>query len=169
MIFLAVLIVATAAASVVLAVRRRYSSRHAARFGMALAMAVAGITHWVNPTPFVQHLPTWIPVREEVIFLTGVMEVALGAALLLRQPWRRLAGFALAGYLLAVFPANIYVAVADVEVDGQPGGAYSWLRLPLQAVFIVWAIWCTQDHATSSLSVGTPSLRRARDLSATGS
>jgi len=95
--------------------------------------------------------------------------VALCAALLLRQPWRRLAGFALAGYLLAVFPANIYVAVADVEVDGQPGGAYSWLRLPLQAVFIVWAIWCTQDHATSSLSVGTPSLRRARDLSATGS
>lgn len=155
MIFLAVLILGTAAASVVLAVTRRYSTRDAARLGMALAMAIAGMAHWINPTPFVQHLPSWVPLAEEVILLTGVAEVVLGAALLLRQPWRRLAGFALAGYLVAVWPANIYVAVADVEVDGQPGGLYPWLRLPLQAAFIVWALWSTQDTAASPAGVGT--------------
>ena len=154
MIFLAVLILGTAAASAVLAVNRRYSTRDAARLGMALAMAIAGIAHWINPTPFVQHLPSWVPLAEEVILLTGVAEVVLGAALLLRQPWRRLAGLALAGYLVAVWPANIYVAVADVEVDGQPGGLYPWLRLPLQAAFIVWALWSTRDTAASPAGVG---------------
>ena len=158
MIFLIVLTIATVAASLTLAVRRRYSTRRAARIGMALAMAVAGITHWVNPTPFVQHLPAWVPMREDLIFLTGVIEVALGAALLLRQPWRKWAGFALAAYLVAVFPSNLYVAIAGVEVDGQPGGIYPWLRLPFQLVFIGWALWSTQDTERSGTATHTPPL-----------
>lgn len=173
MIFLIVLTVATLAASVALAVRRRYSTRQAARIGMAFAMAVAGVTHWVNPTPFVQHLPTWVPMREELIFLTGIIEVALGAALLLRQPWRRQAGFALTGYLVAVFPGNLYVALAGVEVDGQPGGVYPWLRLPFQMLFIAWALWSTRDTEPSASdgAVRTPRAHgnlSAQESSATG-
>ena len=108
---------------------------------MALAMAVAGTAHWLNPTPFIQHLPEWTPIREELILGTGIIEVALGAALLLRQPWRGIAGVILAAYLIAVFPGNVYVAVADVPVDGQPGGPYPWARLPLQILFVAWALW----------------------------
>jgi uncharacterized membrane protein len=93
MLFLIVLAVATAAAAAMLAVSRRpYSTRQAARAGMALAMAVAGLTHWLNPAPFIQHLPPWLPLREELVFATGITEVALGVALLLRQPRRRYAG-----------------------------------------------------------------------------
>ena len=44
---------------------------------------------------------------------------------------------------MAVFPGNVYVAVAGVDVEGQPGGIYSWLRLPLQAVFVWLAIATT--------------------------
>lgn len=150
MIFLFALTVATAAASLVLALRRRHSMRAAARIGMAIAMAFAGVSHLLMPTPFVQHLPTWVPMREELILLTGLLEIALGAALLLRQPRRRLAGLVLAGYLVAVFPSNIYVAVAGVEVDGQPGGAYAWLRLPFQLLFIAWALWSTRDPEPSA-------------------
>ena len=144
MIFLLVLTIATIAAAASLALFRRFSRRGAARIGMAVAMAFAGASHLLMPTPFVQHLPGWVPLREELVFLTGLLEIALGLALLLRQPWQRLAGFALAGYLVAVFPANVYVAVAEVEVDGQPGGAYAWLRLPLQLLFIAWALWSTR-------------------------
>lgn len=150
MIFLFVLTIATAAASLVLALRRRHSTRQAARIGMAIAMAFAGVSHLLMPTPFVQHLPTWVPMREELIFVTGLLEIALGAALLLRQPWRRLAGLVLAGYLVAVFPSNVYVAVAGVEVDGQPGGAYAWLRLPFQLLFIAWALWSSRDPELSA-------------------
>jgi uncharacterized membrane protein len=149
MIFLFVLAVATGAAAVVLALRRRFSARLAASLGMAVAMAFAGMSHLLIPTPFVQHLPTWVPMREELVFFTGLLEIAFGVALLLRQPLRRWVGLALAGYLVMVFPSNIYVAVAGVEVDGQPGGAYPWLRLPLQLLFITWALWSTRDAQPS--------------------
>ena len=50
-------------------------------------------------------------------------------------------------YLVAAFPGNLYVAIAGVDVDGQPGGGYPWLRRPLQALFIVWAVWSTRAEA----------------------
>lgn len=164
MIFLFVLTIATAAASLVLALRRRHAARQATRIGMAVAMAFAGVSHLLMPTPFVQHLPTWVPMREELIFLTGLLEIALGAALLLRQPRRRLAGLLLAGYLAAVFPSNVYVAVAGVEVDGQPGGAYPWLRLPFQLLFIAWALWSTRDPETSAPSDSDERIATSPDI-----
>lgn len=157
MIFLIVLTIATGAVAAVLALGRKFSVRLAARAGMAVAMAFAGISHLLLPTPFLQHLPTWVPMREELIFVTGLLEIALGLALLLRQPLRRWAGLALAGYLVAVFPSNIYVAVAGVDVDGQPGGAYPWLRLPFQLLFIAWALWSTRD--TEPSEAGVPARR----------
>lgn len=150
MIFLAVLAVATIGASVVLALGRGFGARRSARLGFAIAFAVAGVSHLVAPTPFLQHLPEWVPLRVELVAITGAMEVALGAALLLRQPWRCRAGRATAAYLVAVLPANVYVAAAGVEVDGQPGGFYPWVRLPFQALFVAWVLWCTFDAQTSS-------------------
>lgn len=118
-----------------------------------------GYTHTL-PTPFLQHLPPWTPAAEAVVAVTGIIEIALGGALLLRQPWRYRTGLALAAYLIAVFPGNVYVAVAvaDVDVDGQPGGWYPWLRLPLQALFIAWAVWSTREPAAAD--VGQPAARR---------
>src|SRR5919107_484318 len=159
MIFVLVLAIATGAVAAVLALRRRFSARPAAYVGMAVAMAFAGISHLLMPTPFVQHLPTWVPMREELVFVTGLLEMALGAALLLRQPLRRWAGRALAGYLVMVFPSNIYVAMAGVDVDGQPGGVYPWLRLPFQLLFIAWALWSTR--VTESPDSAAPARRDA--------
>jgi uncharacterized membrane protein len=143
MIFLLVLAVATTVSLLLPTRSGPRRPRRAARLGLAAAMVVAGIAHWAAPTPFLQHLPPWAPVPEALILVSGGVEIALGAALLLGPPWRRRAGLALAAYLLAVFPANVYVAVAGIDVDGQPGGAYPWLRLPLQALFIAWALWST--------------------------
>ena len=114
------------------------------RHALAVAMIVAGLAHLLDPTPFVQHLPAWVPAREPLVLLSGIAEIALGAALWLPTPFRRVAGLALAAYLVAVFPANVYVAVAGVEVDGQPGGLYPWLRLPWQALFVWLAVWTTR-------------------------
>lgn len=157
MIFLAVLALATVVAAAVL----RGSARDAARFGMAAAMIVAGVAHWLQPTPFLQHLPPWVPWAEALILLTGFVEVALGAAQLLRPPARRWAGLVLAAYLVTVFPANVYVAVAGVDVDGQPGGWYLWLRLPLQVLFVGWAVWSTRPERVSPVGSGRPRSRGA--------
>ena len=101
--------------------------------------------------PAVLLLCAWVPAAELLIFVTGIAEVVLGLALLLPQPWRWRAGIVLAAYLVAVFPANVYVAVAGVDVDGQPDGIYAWLRLPLQVLFIAWALWSTRPDSGSAL------------------
>jgi uncharacterized membrane protein len=155
MIFLLALVVATLVAAVLPARFGPRSAQRAARLGMAAAMVFAGASHWFMPTPFVQHLPSWVPAAEALVLITGGIELALGAALLTRQPWRRFAGLALAAYLVAVFPANVYVAIADVDVDGQPGGWYSWIRLPFQILFVAWALWSTGWHLRQLRSVRT--------------
>ena len=140
MIFLIVLVVATALATVF---RRSQPIRDNARLGLGMAMAFAGLSHLFMPTPFVQHLPEWVPVRTEIIYFTGIVEILFGAALVWPARWRQLAGLALAAYLASVFPSNVYVAVEGIDVDGQPGGVYPWLRLPFQALFIGLALWST--------------------------
>ena len=84
MIFLAVLVTATAATALVSLGRR--DRRTVARVGLGIAVAVAGISHFVDPTPFEQHLPSWVPATGLVVALSGVAEVALGIALLVRWP-----------------------------------------------------------------------------------
>ena len=142
MIFLLILAIATAAA--LLALRGR-EPRTAARWGLGIALVVAGLAHLANPTPFEQHLPDWVPGPSALVAATGIMEIALGIGLALVRSRRRLVGLATAAYLAAVFPANVYVAVAGIDVDGQPGGIYPWLRLPLQGLFIAWALWSTAE------------------------
>jgi uncharacterized membrane protein len=107
-------------------------------------MAVAGIAHFVSPRPFVQHLPDVIPMREAIVYASGAVEIALALALVGPSRFRPYAGLALAAYLVAVFPGNIYVAVSGVAVEGQPGGIYPWLRLPFQALYIGLALWSTE-------------------------
>lgn len=140
MLFLVALVIATGG---VAAIRRHETFRFHARIGLAIAMAFAGAAHLFMPEPFVQHLPEWVPDRHAIIYASGIMEVALGIALIWPAGWRQMVGLALAAYLVAVFPANVYVAVESVEVDGQPGGVYPWLRLPFQALFVWLALWTT--------------------------
>lgn len=131
-----------------LVARQRLTQRARWRVALAAAMVIAGIAHLVAPAPFVQHLPTWVPARELIVLVSGLVEIGLGGALFVPQPFRRQAGLALAIFLVLVFPANVYVAVAGVAVDGQPGGLYPWLRLPWQALFVWLALWSTEstDH-----------------------
>ena len=123
------------------------TARDHARRGLAAAMVVAGLAHLTGPDPFVQHLPAWVPAREALVFLSGLVEIGLGLALVAPGARRPAAGRLLGLYLLAVWPANVYVAVAGVDVEGQPGGPYPWIRLPFQAVFIAWALWSTARPA----------------------
>jgi uncharacterized membrane protein len=117
------------------------------RLALGGAMVVAGVMHLVQPGPFVQHLPAWIPERELLVAVSGLAEIGLGVAIVLPHPYRRQAGVLLGLFLVALFPANIYVAVAGVEVDGQPGGLYPWLRLGFQPPFIWIALWSTRSRA----------------------
>ena len=116
-----------------------------ARRGMAAAMVVAGVAHLAGPDPFVQHLPTWVPARDALVFVTGVIEIGFGVALLAARAHRAVIGRLLAMFLIAIWPANVYVAAAGVDVEGQPDGAYAWIRLPFQILFVAWTLWSTRE------------------------
>jgi uncharacterized membrane protein len=143
-IFLTILVIATLVAALV---QRRDGPRTWARNGLAAAFVVAGVAHLVDPTPFEQHLPGWVPAAPALVYATGVAEIVLGVLLAAWHHQRALMGTVTATYLVAVFPANAYVAIAGVDVDGQPGGAYPWIRLPFQVLFIAWALWSTRVDA----------------------
>jgi uncharacterized membrane protein len=106
---------------------------------MGPAYVIAGVNHFVHPDFYVSIMPPWIPWHHELVLVSGLAEIALGV-LVVPRATRRLAGYGLAALLVAIFPANVQMLLDGHE--GTPTWAL-WLRLPLQAVLIAWALWAT--------------------------
>src|SRR6056297_1356693 len=114
---------------------------------------VAGLLHFVVPELYVQIVPPVFPAALALVYLSGLAEVAVGIGLLLPRT-RRYAAWGLVALLVAIFPANVYMATSGVVVEGMPGGGdpsalVRWGRLPLQGVLILWALWYTQPSPGS--------------------
>nr|WP_242044678.1 hypothetical protein [Leptolyngbya sp. FACHB-1624] len=79
------------------------------------------------------------------VYVSGFFEILGGIGLLI--PWLSVAAaWGLISLFIAVFPANIYLAVHDIQIDGIPHSQFLyWARLPLQAVLLAWAYWYTRD------------------------
>jgi len=105
---------------------------------------VAGVLHFVMDDAFAQIVPPGLPFPVGIVWLTGVMELVFAAGLLLRRHLV-LTGILLSLYLLAVLPANIYMAIEDVPLgDGQQlGPLILWIRVALQFPLIAFILWCT--------------------------
>jgi uncharacterized membrane protein len=100
----------------------------------------AGVMHFVIPRAYRRIVPPYVPARAAVVYVSGVAEIAGGAGLM-RARHRRLAGYWLVATLLAVFPANIHMALHPGEYPKVPGGAKAlYVRLPFQGVFIAWVL-----------------------------
>lgn len=115
-----------------------------ARLFLALGVITAGTFHWLTPHPFVQMMPTFLPYPLELVYISGFFEILGGIGLLI--PFvSRAAAWGLILLFIAVFPANINMAVNDIVIDGLPHNLVAyWLRLPLQGVLIAWAWWFTK-------------------------
>ncbi|HMB49513.1 MAG TPA: DoxX family protein [Natronoarchaeum rubrum] len=115
---------------------------------MAPAYVVAGVLHFVVPELYVQIVPPIFPAALALVYLSGLAEIAVGIGLLLPRT-RQYAAWATVALLVAIFPANVYMATHGVVIDGLPGGGdpsaiVRWGRLPLQGVLILWALWYTR-------------------------
>ena len=109
---------------------------------------VAGIFHFLVPGVYVQIVPPVFPAPLALVYLSGLAEIAVGIGFLIPRT-RRYAAWATIALLVAVFPANVYMATSGVVVEGIPGGGdpsalVRWGRLPLQAVLVLWAFWYTR-------------------------
>ncbi len=108
---------------------------------MAVALLLVGSDHLLNPQRYLPMMPDVLPYHLELVLFTGLCELA-GAIGLLLPRWRRWAALALALYFVCVFPANIKNAVEGLDVEGLPAATwYYWLRLPLQPLIILWALY----------------------------
>lgn len=116
-------------------------TKSAVRVVIALAMVWVGVLHFAQPAGFVKIVPPWLPAPELLVAVSGVAEI-LGGVGLLVAPVRRLAAFGLVALFVAVFPANVYMAMHDVQPFAvHVSRAAQWARLPFQAVFIAIALW----------------------------
>ncbi|MEA2309114.1 MAG: hypothetical protein QOI65_1400 [Thermoleophilaceae bacterium] len=96
--------------------------------------------HFVIPDTYQSIVPRSLPRRRELVYVRGVAEIAGGAGIM-HPRTRRAASWWSVATLAAVFPANLNMALNADRYRKVPGGAPAlWLRLPVQALFIRWAI-----------------------------
>ena len=114
--------------------------REAVRMLLAVLFVAAGMLHFVLPKAYEAIIPPGLPSPRALVLISGIAEVAGGIGLMV-SPLRRLAAWGLIALLIAVFPANVYVAASPERFAHLPLPAWAlWARLPLQFV-LVTAVW----------------------------
>lgn len=118
---------------------------------LAIFMILAGIMHFVRPGFYQAMIPPMFPAPLALVYISGVFEIVFGVLLLIPR-YRRIGAWGIVATLIAVYPANIYHALAGglTHPDLPPAmqnAKFAWARLPFQLVFLAWAWWFTRpDH-----------------------
>lgn len=114
----------------------------AMKYLLAVFFIAAGMNHFVHPDFYLKIIPPYLPWHAALNYLSGALEVVLGALVLFPR-FMRLAGWGLIALLIAVFPANVYMA-QNSQLFPEFNPLALWIRLPLQLVPILWAWWATK-------------------------
>jgi uncharacterized membrane protein len=107
---------------------------------LGLGFIATGVLHFVKPRMYEAIMPRYLPAHRELVYASGVAEIVGGVGVLHPRS-RRAAGWWLIATLVAIFPANVEMAVHAERFKQFPRAAL-WARLPLQGVLIAWA-WLT--------------------------
>lgn len=104
----------------------------------------AGVMHFVKPSSYEAIVPASVPYPAEIVAVSGVAEIVGGAALFVPRlrPWAR---WWLIALLIAVFPANVHMAINPEQIRGLSVPQWLlWARLPLQGLLILWVLAATR-------------------------
>ena len=114
------------------------------RLALTALFFVAGVGHFTRTSGFERIVPPHLPHPRTLVYVSGIFEI-LGAVGILLPATRLIAGWGLVALLVAVFPANLYMATAGIKIGNFPPEPWmAWARLPLQAVLIALVIWSCQ-------------------------
>ncbi|MEO8435202.1 MAG: DoxX family membrane protein [Pyrinomonadaceae bacterium] len=111
------------------------------KYLLAAFFVLAGFNHFISPTFYLKIMPSYLPWHLLLVYLSGLFEIVLGILLLLRA-FTHIAAWGLIALLIAVFPANIHMAV-NHGLFPEYSGVVLWLRLPLQFALMALAYWYT--------------------------
>jgi uncharacterized membrane protein len=109
---------------------------------LAVVFAAAGALHFLRPAMYEEIMPEYVPAHHELVLASGAAEIA-GAVMVVFPRTRRIGGLWLAATLVAVFPANVNMALNPDRYDSL-APTLLWARLPLQALLIWWALRATR-------------------------
>jgi uncharacterized membrane protein len=107
------------------------------KYLFGLMFILAGINHFLKPEFYLPMMPPYIPAHELMVILSGIAEIVLGLLLFIPR-FSRLAAWGMIALLVAVFPANLHMAL-NPELFPDVPQIGLWIRLPLQGVMIWWA------------------------------
>jgi uncharacterized membrane protein len=107
-----------------------------ARAALGVTFLVTGALHFIRPRPYISIMPRYLPAHRELVYASGVAEMAGGAGVL---AGKRLAGWWLLATLVAIFPANVEMAIHAERFRRIPEPLL-WARLPVQGLLIAW-VW----------------------------
>jgi uncharacterized membrane protein len=123
--------------------------RSVARLALAVILLGAGISHltWARTT-FRAQVPGWVPGDvDTIVVLSGVVEIALGAALAtIRSKW---IGWIVGAFFVAVFPGNIAQWLDHKDAFGLNSDTSRAVRLVFQPVLVAWAVWSTAEQTST--------------------
>ena len=117
-------------------------SKKVVLLGLAIFFINVGVDHFINPDFYLSIMPPALPLHLEAVYISGLFEVLGGVGVLVPR-LRKIAGWGLVALLVAVYPANIYMALTPQAFPDTPLGAL-YFRLVLQFVFFYWAFSVTR-------------------------
>ena len=112
-------------------------------FGLAAFFINVGVDHFVNPDFYLSIMPPAFPLHLEAVYVSGFFEVLGGVGVLIPR-LRKIAGWGLVALLVAVYPANIYMAITP-EAFPEASVALLYVRLVFQFLFFYWAFSVTKS------------------------
>ena len=111
------------------------------RIVLAAILIFAGIGHFRSTAEFTAQVPPWMPAAEAVVYISGVIEIALGLALLVLTKQRVIVGWLIAGFFVIIFPGNISQFLTQADAFGLDSDAARFFRLFFQPLLVVLALW----------------------------
>jgi uncharacterized membrane protein len=120
------------------------TSRSRSTTGLAVLFGLMGTLHFVKPEPFERIVPRALPRKKELVYASGVAELACAAGLL-HPRTRRAAGVVSTAFLVAVFPANVQMAMDLNRKGSRTARAIAFARLPLQIPLIGAAVRASRE------------------------
>ena len=125
--------------------KKRSRLRLAAAVLLGLFLLYAGVSHLLLArAEFVAQVPSWIPLPADfVVVASGIVEIVLGASLIVLPRQRVLVGWVVAAFFVAVFPGNISQYTTQVDAFGLNSDTARFIRLFFQPLLVIWALWST--------------------------
>ncbi|HEY0739178.1 MAG TPA: hypothetical protein VGD69_29930 [Herpetosiphonaceae bacterium] len=115
------------------------------RWLLGAALLFAGTSHltWAR-TEFQAQVPRWLPLPADLVVVgSGIVELALGGALVVLRRHRTIVGWIVAAFFVAIFPGNISQYVNRIDAFGLNTDRARAIRLLFQPGLVVWALWAT--------------------------